>query len=100
MSPERKEGSLSFEPYEAERYPCFNMAIEFARKEGTWPAALCGANDVAVDLFLSGKIGYLEISTLIRQTLNEHQSIEVPSLAETISAASWAREKASQIVEG
>lgn len=93
-------GSLDFEPYEAERYPCFEMAIEIARREGTWPAALCGANDTAVDLFLSGKIGFLEIPTLIRETLNVHQSIEQPSLEESISAASWAREKVSQIVEG
>lgn len=93
-------GSLNFEPYEAERYPCFDLAMEYARKEGTWPAALCGANDKAVDLFLSGKIGFLEISTLIRQALNEHQSIDEPTLEETISAASWAREKVSRIVEG
>ncbi|MCI0770683.1 MAG: 1-deoxy-D-xylulose-5-phosphate reductoisomerase [Chloroflexi bacterium] len=93
-------GTLSFEPYEAERYPCFDMAVEFARREGTWPAALCGANDKAVDLFLSGKIGFLEIPTLIREALNEHQSIETPLLDETISAASWAREKVSKIVEG
>ncbi len=93
-------GSLSFEPYEAERYPCFDLAIEFARREGTWPAALCGANDMAVDLFLSGKIGFLEISTLIRQALEKHQSVEKPSLEETMSAARWARKKISQIVEG
>ncbi len=93
-------GSLSFEPYEAERYPCFDLAIEFARREGTWPAALCGANDMAVDLFLSGKIGFLEISTLIRQALEKHQSVEEPTLEETMSAARWAREKVSQIVEG
>lgn len=93
-------GSLNFEPYEAERYPCFDMAIDFARREGTWPAALCGANDMAVDLFLSGKIGFLEIPTLIREALKEHQSIKEPSLGETIDAASRAREKVSQIVEG
>ena len=93
-------GALNFEPYEAERYPCFDLAIELARREGTWPAALCGANDVAVDLFLSGKIGFLEISTLILQALKDHQSIEEPTLEETMSAAHWAREKVSQIVEG
>jgi len=93
-------GSLNFEPYEAKRYPCFDLAIELARREGTWPAALCGANDVAVDLFLSGKIGFLEISTLILQALKDHQSIEEPTLEETMSAAHWAREKVSQIVEG
>ena len=91
---------MSFEPYEAERYPCFEMAIEIARREGTWPAALCGANDKTVDLFLSGKIGFLEMPTLIREALNEHQNIEKPSLDETMAAASRAREKVSQIVEG
>jgi 1-deoxy-D-xylulose-5-phosphate reductoisomerase len=93
-------GALNFEAYEAERYPCFDLAIELARREGTWPAALCGANDVAVDLFLSGKIGFQEISTLILQALKDHQSIEEPTLEETMSAAHWAREKVSQIVEG
>ena len=93
-------GSLNFEPFEAERYPCFDMALEFARREGTWPAALCGANDKAVELFLSGKIGFLEIPTLIREALKEHHNLEEPSLGETIEAASRAREKVSQIVEG
>ena len=35
-------GSLTFHDWERERYPCFEMAIGFARRGGTWPAALSG----------------------------------------------------------
>ena len=37
-----KTGSLTFEEMEPDRYPCFELALDYARRGGTWPAALCG----------------------------------------------------------
>jgi 1-deoxy-D-xylulose-5-phosphate reductoisomerase len=93
-------GQLTFEVCEMERYPCFQLALEVARRGGTWPAALCGADEAAVQLFLSERIGFLEIATLIRETLEAHQNVERPSLSDILAAAAWTRAQAIKIVEG
>ena len=92
-------GALTFDPWEAERYPCFDLALEIARRGGTWPAALCGADEMAVQQFLSGRMGYLEIGPVIQEALKEHQSIEEPSLPDVLAAAEWARKRVNRVVE-
>ena len=92
-------GALTFEPLDADRYPCFYLALEVAQRGGTWPAALCGADDAAVDLFLSGKIGFIEIKDVIAEALREHRNIEEPTLDEALAAAAAARTRAAGTVE-
>ena len=79
-------GALTFSEPDAERYPCFDMAIGFARRGGTWSAALSGANDAAVEAFLDGRIGFLEIEQAIRAALSGHDSVEHPELDDIIAA--------------
>lgn len=93
-------GALTFEPWESERYPCFDVAIEFAKRGGSWPAALSGANDAAVALFLKGKIGFLEIGIVIKEALEGHNSNEAPDLDEIIAAGNKANAKVVKLVEG
>ena len=93
-------GSLTFEPWDEERYPCFNLALDIAQRGGTWPAALCGADEVAVEMFLAGRIGFMEIATVIREALKEHQSVKEPLLQDTIAASQWAMQRVRGIVEG
>ena len=92
-------GALSFERLEPERYPCFGLAIQVARRGGTWAAALCGADDAAVALFLDGKISFMEIPALIVESLRGHRNIEEPSLQDTMDAADAARQRANGTVE-
>ena len=79
-------GSLTFQDWERERYPCFDMAIGFAKRGGAWPAALSGANDAAVEAFLDGRIGFTEIEGVIRAALDRHESVEEPELEDIIRA--------------
>ena len=81
-----KTGELTFMDYDPERYPCFEMAIDFAKRGGTWPAFLSGANDAAVEAFLARKISFLEMASVIREALNQHQGVEKPDLPDIISA--------------
>ena len=91
-------GTLSFEPLDADRYPCFHLALEVAQRGGTWPAALCGADDAAVELFLAGKIGFMEIKEVIAEALRDHRSIEQPTLQDALAAAATTRTRAAGIV--
>jgi 1-deoxy-D-xylulose-5-phosphate reductoisomerase len=91
-------GSLDFEPMDQARYPCFAAALDAAKKGGTYPAALCGADEAAVTLFLDGKIGFMDIPDLIRRVIEEHRPGDAMSLDDVIGAESWARRRAQELV--
>jgi len=92
--------SLTFEPPDFDSFPCLKLAMEAGRKGGTYPAVLCAADEVAVDLFLSGRIRFTDIARLIAGVLAEHRSIPHPTLEQILAADSWARQQALQIFEG
>ncbi|HEX3643906.1 MAG TPA: 1-deoxy-D-xylulose-5-phosphate reductoisomerase, partial [Ktedonobacteraceae bacterium] len=84
-------GALRFEELKLERFPCFHLAIEAGRRGGTYPGALVGADQEAVELFLAGEISFLQIAELIEAVLAHHHSIEQPDVSATLEACSWAR---------
>ena len=86
-----KVGSLDFEPLETDRYPCFSLALEAAQAGGTYPSALCAADEVAVTLFLEGKARFTDIPRLVRQVVDEHKSGNATSLDDIMGADAWAR---------
>ncbi|MBO0781448.1 MAG: 1-deoxy-D-xylulose-5-phosphate reductoisomerase [Ktedonobacteraceae bacterium] len=83
---------LNFEAMHPERFPCFRLAIEAGKRGGTYPCALVGADEEAVDLFLHGQIGFLDIAQLIEAVLERHHSIEEPDVATALEACNWARQ--------
>ncbi len=89
--------SLSFEPVDYEQFPCLKLARDAARRGGTYPAALCAADEVAVELFLQEKIGFTDIATIVSRTLEQHQSTTQPSLEEILAADEKSRETALHI---
>ena len=86
--------SLTFEKPDLARFPCLELAIEAAKRGGTCPTVLCAADEMAIELFLSHHIGFLDIARLVEEALDHHQSISHPSLEEILVADSWAREYA------
>jgi 1-deoxy-D-xylulose-5-phosphate reductoisomerase len=93
-------GALTFDAMNSERYPCFQLALDVARRGGTWPAALCGADEMAVELFLSERIGFLEIPTVIEEALNAHAPVMDPSPQDALVASRWAKGQVMKLVEG
>lgn len=57
-------GRLDFEEPDMERFPCLGLAIEALRGGGGAPCVLNAANEIAVDAFLSSRIGFDEIAAL------------------------------------
>jgi 1-deoxy-D-xylulose-5-phosphate reductoisomerase len=90
-------GSLTFEELVPERYPCFSLALDVAKRGGTWPAALCGADDIAVEAFLDGRISFVEIPTVIGEALVGHQSVSDPSPTDSLAAAAWGRARVTDL---
>ena len=91
---------LTFEQPDLDRFPCLKLAIEAGRRGGTYPAVLCAADEVAVELFLSQGIKFIDIAKLVQQALEEHQAMSHPTLEQIMAADSWAREKVMQLVGG
>lgn len=68
---------LSFSEPDLERFPCLALAFEAMRTGDSAPAILNAANEVAVESFLQGRIGFDRISQLVDQVM---QQLEVTSL--------------------
>ncbi|MGE7877087.1 1-deoxy-D-xylulose-5-phosphate reductoisomerase [Peribacillus muralis] len=77
-------GKLHFIDMDFTRYPCLQFAYNAGKMGGTMTTVLNAANEAAVAAFLSGKISFLEIETLIEKALDQHSVIALPDL-ETIS---------------
>ena len=92
-----KINSLSFEAVDYDKFPCLKLAVEAGKSGGTYPAVLCAADEVAVELFLSHKIGFTDIAKIVQETLEQHRNISRPSLEEILAADDWARECATRL---
>jgi 1-deoxy-D-xylulose-5-phosphate reductoisomerase len=95
-----KINSLSFEFVDYDRFPCLKLAVEAGKSGGTYPAVLCAADEVAVELFLSHRISFTDIARIVQETLEQHQNISHPSLEEILAADDWARECAARFSPG
>jgi len=93
-------GRLSFEEIDNGRFPCLGLAMEAGRRGGTFPAALVAADEIAVDQFLCGHIGFMDVPRLIEDVLAEHHSVDNPSLADVHDAGRTARASAEAWVAG
>lgn len=63
---------LDFEAPDPDKFRCLALAFESIKQGGSYPCVLNAANEVAVELFLNGKIPFLKIPELIEQALDEH----------------------------
>ncbi|MDZ4246814.1 MAG: 1-deoxy-D-xylulose-5-phosphate reductoisomerase [Dehalococcoidia bacterium] len=83
--------SLSFKNPDVDKFPCLRLAREAGLRGGTFPAAVSAADEIAVDLFLAGKIGFTDIPALLEKVLDSHKGIAVPGLDDIMEADAWAR---------
>jgi 1-deoxy-D-xylulose-5-phosphate reductoisomerase len=93
-------GPLEFFKPDLERFPGLRLAYEAAGKGGTMPAVLNGANEIAVEAFLSEKIGFNDIVFVVEQVLSRHSVQEEPGIDEILAADRWARQEAVQTIKG
>ncbi len=89
---------LEFKKPDLEKFPCLKYAYEAGRVGGTMPAVLNAANEVAVEAFLDGKIGFLDIPEVSRKVMTGHSTIRNPSLDDIREADTWARGRAEEVV--
>ncbi len=91
-----KIGRLEFEEPDLERFPSLNLARRAGEVGGTLPAVLNAANEVAVEAFCQGQIGFPGISATVARTMDRHRVVSHPSLDDILAADAWAREEAAR----
>lgn len=85
-------GSLNFAPPDLEAFPALDLAWQAARAGQTMPAVLNGANEIAVEAFLAGRIGFLDIPRLVAAAMANHELATAESLEQVLAADGWARQ--------
>jgi 1-deoxy-D-xylulose-5-phosphate reductoisomerase len=75
-------GRLEFAEVDPRRYPALGLAREALEAGGGMPAVVNGANEVAVEAFLEGKISFPDIVAVVAETASVHGRVPVPATVE------------------
>ena len=89
---------LDFEPPDTGKFRCLSLAYGAGRMGDTAPAVLNAANEVAVEAFLGGAIGWREIADVVEATLHLAPLPRVDSLETVLEADADARASAIDLV--
>lgn len=82
---------LTFCAPDYEAFPCLRLALEAARTGGTATAALNGANEAAVGLFLAGRCSFGGIGERVERALRGVPAVQAPTLEDILEADAAAR---------
>ena len=88
-------GKLEFEAPRTDVFPALDLARVAGATGGTLPAVLNAANEIAVEAFLDGRIGFPRIWELVAQAMEAHNAIAHPDLPALLTADRQAREFAT-----
>ncbi len=93
-------GPLTFEAPRRDSFPCLELAYRAARIGGSATTALNAANEVAVEAFLEGRIGFVDIGLIVEGVLNEFPCEAIECLDDVLRADALARLKAHALISG
>ena len=93
-----KEG-MSFYPADRSVFKTIDLAYEACREGGSCPVVLNGANEVLVDLFLHGKICFIDIQNFLIQMMETHQTKRNLDLETILEEDMRGREDVRKLVE-
>ena len=85
-------GTLTFAHPDTDTFECLALCIEASKQGGLKTAAVNGANEEAVSLFLRGKIGFLDIARLVRKAYEAQPHVNSFTVEDVFSADKAARE--------
>ena len=92
-----KIGKLTFAEPDYDTFKCLSLAIEAGKIGGTMPTVLNAANEGAVDMFLNGRIHFLEIGEIVEKCINSHKNIINPKLIDIIDTNKQIREEVENL---
>ncbi|MGW5238661.1 1-deoxy-D-xylulose-5-phosphate reductoisomerase [Monashia sp. NPDC004114] len=92
--------SWEFEPLDDEAFPAVALARRVGEAGGTWPAVYNAANEVSVDAFHDGRIGFVDIVDTVAAVVESYAAESLSqvtdlSLDDVLAADAWARSAAA-----
>jgi 1-deoxy-D-xylulose-5-phosphate reductoisomerase len=94
-----KIGTLEFYPPDFDKFRNLKLAYRAAQAGGTMPAVLNAANEIAVEEFIKGRIGFVDMPHVVEETIAAHVPTEPTSVRDVLDADRWGRIKAAEIAE-
>lgn len=94
----RELGSLEFAAPDMETFRCLALAMQAGSEGGTLPCAMNAANEVAVDAFLHGRCGYLDIPRAVESVMLSHSKQDVDSVEQLVEVDGLARSEARRVL--
>ena len=91
-------GRLDFEAPDHDRFPCLGLAYAALRRGGAAPAVLNAANEVAVQAFLDGRLGFMGIPRVIAEVMRRTEAAAVADLQALLAVDAAARSLAGQVI--
>ena len=89
--------TLTFEKPRMDDFPMLALAFESAEKGGSYPIVFNAANEIAVQAFIDGKIGFLQIGEMVANVLHGSDWSKIPrDLSDVFEADRLAREMAKK----
>lgn len=89
--------TLTFEAPDPERFPAIRLTREALEIGGTVPTVLNAANEIAVELFLTSKLSFLDIAHVVEETMQEIPKSNLGSLDDVYAIDTEARRVAAEI---
>ena len=83
-------GSLTFREPDPSRFPCLRLVKEALGMGGCATAILAAADEWAVQAFIDGKIGYVDIARAVESCLERAPRMECDSIEAVFAASDWA----------
>ncbi len=91
-----------FEAPDEERFPCLSLARQAADQGGLYPTVLVSADEVAVEAFLCGHIGFMDIPHLVQNALEHlpppYSRAKEPGLDDIAGVDEWARDHVQRVI--
>ncbi|WP_136513701.1 1-deoxy-D-xylulose-5-phosphate reductoisomerase [Geomonas edaphica] len=89
---------LTFLKPDTDRFPALRLAYEASNAGESMPAVMNAANEIAVESFLAGKIGFMAIAEAIEKVMDLHTPHALHSIEEVLEADRWGRRTAREVL--
>tara|TARA_Y100000996_G_scaffold415346_1_gene409513 strand:- start:1066 stop:2235 length:1170 start_codon:yes stop_codon:yes gene_type:complete len=90
---------LTFEKPDLIKFKCIDLAYQALKSGGTSTAVLNISNDIAVNLFLSKKIKFIDIPLIIEKAIEKHEHKTNPTLDDIYNLMDWTNKYITREVE-
>ena len=95
----RQKLNLTFEPPDIETFKALPLAYAAGRRGSTFPCVMNAANEIGVQAFIEGRIGFGDMYNTVEAVLEKHIGATNPDMEDYMEADQWARKAAGEYVD-